>query len=119
MPKIKQINSFLLRISNAFTNRLDVAILRLPNGLDYSEINQNVNPIFKPFNGLMSQSSVITLDSFNGSVNNTGELTILRAPHLQLMHVDSNLNLAEMASSQSTITEPQPGKIYIIYTYDK
>lgn len=97
--------------SNAFTNRLAVAILRLPNGLDYSEINQNVNPTFKPFNGLMSQTSVLTLDSFTGeSVCNTGDITVLKSPHLQLMHIDSNLNLAGMVSAQSTITEPQPGK---------
>lgn len=93
----------MCRCSNAFTNRLAVAILRLPNGLDYSEIDQDVNPAFKSFSGLMTQSSIITLDSFNG----TGELTVLRAPHLDLMHVDSNLNLAGMASAHSTITEPQ------------
>lgn len=51
----------------------------------------------------MTQSSMITLDSFNG----TGELTVLRTPHIELMHVDSNLNLSGMASAQSTITEPQ------------
>lgn len=63
----------------------------------------------------MSQSSVITLDSFSSdSICNTNEITVLKSPHLQLMHVDSNLNLAGMVSAQSTITEPQPRELLLV-----
>lgn len=76
-----------------------LAILRMPKGMDYSYLSLEVD------NDSMDSP---TLNQSNSSLPATGDLTI--SGNRNLMHADSNLNLAGMASSQTTITTPQPRK---------
>lgn len=81
-----------------------VAILRLPKGLDYSHLNIEVSAAFASNGNLTTHSSTSNLGQ--SSEHATGDLKAADAS--QLMHADSNLNLAGMISSNSTITVPQP-----------
>lgn len=87
----------------AFDNRVALAILRMPKGMDYSYLNLEVNNDLT-FNGLDSP----TINQSHSSLPATGDLIL--SGNRNLMHADSNLNLAGMASSQTTITTPQPRK---------
>lgn len=89
--------------SNAFDNRVALAILRMPKGMDYSYLNLEVNNDLT-FNGLDSP----TINQSHLSLPATGDLIL--SGNRNLMHADSNLNLAGMASAQTTITTPQPRK---------
>lgn len=80
-----------------------LAILRMPNGMDYSYLNLEVNNDLT-FSGLDSP----TMNQSHSSLAATGELIL--SGNRNLMHADSNLNLAGMASSQTTITTPQQRK---------
>lgn len=79
-----------------------LAILRLPNGLDFSHLNTEI------------VSSPGGLPDLNGSHNNLQAIsTIITEDGLtvpqKLMHVDSNFSLDLLAGSNSTtITIPQP-----------
>lgn len=89
---------FFLLYSYAFSNRLAVAILRLPNGLDLS---LDVEVDTTPPNGLTTPSSSFT--NFNNMDNN------LRKDLLQsqsqnggastIMHADSYLNIYKIPST--------------------
>lgn len=71
--------------SNAFIYRTAIAILRMPNGLDYSFIlpqpNGGANHAFEHSN--------------NSSSNN------LHVASSRIMHVDSNMNLPDIDSNPS------------------
>lgn len=97
----EQLISLTYHFSNALNDRMALAILRMPKGMDYSYLNLEVNHD----NGFDSP----TINQSNTSLAGTGDLILTSNRHL--MHADSNLNLAGMASSQSTITTPQPRKI--------
>lgn len=87
--------------SKAFTFRMAVAILRLPKGQDYSHLNlEVVNPAFST-NGLLTRNDSAISNLGQSPEHITGDLKAS-----QLMHADSNLNLAGMISSHSTITAP-------------
>lgn len=83
----------------AFSLRMGVALLRLPDGLDFSELNPEIS--YAGSNGL-------------GHINtaNAKGFTNLLAPQgnaaSELLHVDSNLNLAGLDSANSSYTVPQP-----------
>lgn len=79
-----------------------LAILRMPKGMDYSYLNLEIDNDLT-INGLDSP----TIAS-HSSLAATGDLTL--SGNRNLMHADSNLNLAGMASSQTTLTTPQPRK---------
>lgn len=88
-----------------------LAILRLPDGLDYSHLNMEVhNAAFNLNDECMTRnSSSSNLGLSASSEHSTGELKAAS----QLMHADSNLNLAGMSSVQSTIhTNPQPSTLF-------
>lgn len=85
-----------------------LAILRMPNGMDYSYLNLEVNNDLTQ-NGLDSP----TINQSNSSLAATGDLLVSSNRHL--MHADSNLNLAGMTSSTNTITIPQPGKKFHVF----
>lgn len=79
-----------------------VGILRLPKGLDYSHLNiEVINQQTYASNGTLTRNSSIS--------NLGGELATneLKAAS-QLMHADSNLNLAGINSTNSTITGLPP-----------
>lgn len=80
-----------------------VAILSLPNGIDFSDYK----PQYKN-TGILTKSS----SAINFNVNNTAD-DFLKLPRpLKMMHVDSNLNLEGLSSSNSnSITIPQPGEL--------
>lgn len=80
-----------------------LAILRMPKGLDYSYLNLEVNNDLT-YNGLDTP----IIDQSNSSLPATGDLILSGNPNL--MHADSNLNLAGMNSAQNTLTTPQPRK---------
>lgn len=83
--------------SNAFDCRMSVAILSMPNGVDFSEF-------YPQYKGSLSKSQ--SMKSFGRS---TDDLTLSIKP-MKLMHIDSNLNLEGLGSSNSnSITIPQPG----------
>lgn len=86
---------------------MSLAILRLPGGLDCSHLNMELhNAAFTMNDECMTRnSSSSNLGLSASSEHSTGELKAAS----QLMHADSNLNLAGMSSVQSTIhTNPQP-----------
>lgn len=90
--------------SNAFNQRAAVSILRLPNGLDFS----NFTPAFLPTpsihpNGVNTHESVVNMNSLGSSMD---EISIKRP---KFMHCDSNLNLEAMSNSNThSYTLPQP-----------
>lgn len=83
----------------AFSMRMGVAILRLPDGLDFSNLNPEIS--YSGSNGL-------------GHINtaNAKDFTNILVPQgnatSDLLHVDSNLNLAALDSTNSSYTLPQP-----------
>ncbi|GAB0086660.1 bumetanide-sensitive sodium-(potassium)-chloride cotransporter [Sergentomyia squamirostris] len=96
--------SYFTILHNAFTNRLSVAILRLPNGTDYSHLNVEI-PHTPVHGGLTASNSSVNLNTIYG--NMTGELLAIR-PN-RFMHADSNLNLAALGTSnQNSLTIPMP-----------
>lgn len=77
-----------------------VAILSMPSGVDFSDF-------FPQYKGISHSHS---MKSFGRS---TDDLTLSIKP-LKLMHIDSNLNLEGLGSSNSnSITIPQPGTIAV------
>ncbi|XP_059611500.1 bumetanide-sensitive sodium-(potassium)-chloride cotransporter isoform X2 [Phlebotomus argentipes] len=95
--------SYFTVLHNAFTNRLSVAILRLPNGTDFSHLNVDIPNT--PHGGLTANSSTANFNSLDGIV--TGELLAIR-PN-RFMHADSNLNLSALGTStQNSLTIPMP-----------
>lgn len=84
-----------------------VAILRMPAGLDYSHLNIEVhNAAFSMLDESLTRSS--SSSNFGLSTSSAQATGDLKAAS-QLMHADSNLNLAGMTSTHSTITtSPQP-----------
>lgn len=86
--------------SNAFSQRMGVALLRLPNGLDFSELSPEVTI---PPNSL-SHMNTANAQGF------TNELMPAANAASELLHIDSNLNLASMdsPSPNSSYTMPQP-----------
>lgn len=89
-----------LFLSNAFSLRMGVALLHLPTGIDFSDLNPEIS--YASFdNGL----------SHINTPNAKGFANLLMPPSnaaADLLHVDSNLNLAALDSPNSTSTIPQP-----------
>jgi len=77
---------------------MGVALLRLPNGLDFSELSSEV---VLPPNG-MGHLHTANAQGF------TNELMPAANAASELLHIDSNLNLAGMDSPNSSFTMPQP-----------
>lgn len=91
--------------SNAFDYRVAIAILRLPNGLDYSFLKPEYIPAAPYKNIATCYDNPIAISNDNLSVKPS-----------KLMHVDSNLNLEAMDHSNSngnSYTTPQRGKYSI------
>lgn len=78
---------------------MGVAVLRLPNGLDFSELTPKV---------VMPDNGMGHLNTANGQGFANELLTAANAAS-ELLHIDSNLNLANMdsASPQNSYTMPQ------------
>ncbi|XP_037815432.1 bumetanide-sensitive sodium-(potassium)-chloride cotransporter [Lucilia sericata] len=95
----QEVESYFNILNMSFSLRMGVAILRLPDGLDFSELNPEIS--YSGSNGL-------------GHINtaNAKGFTNLLVPQgnaaSELLHVDSNLNLAAMDSANSSLTVPQP-----------
>ncbi|TMW51827.1 hypothetical protein DOY81_003072 [Sarcophaga bullata] len=95
----QEVDSYFNILNMAFSLRMGVALLRLPDGLDFSELNPEIS--YAGSNGL-------------GHINtaNAKGFTNLLAPQgntaSDLLHVDSNLNLAGLDSANSSYTVPQP-----------
>ncbi|XP_055901936.1 bumetanide-sensitive sodium-(potassium)-chloride cotransporter isoform X2 [Eupeodes corollae] len=96
----EEVSSYFEILHNAFSLRMGVAILRVPDGLDFSELNHEIRTPAPAING----NALNHLQS-QGVANMT-------IPHMQatsdILHVDSNLNLPGMISATSTLTVPQP-----------
>lgn len=97
----KELIAYFNVLDNAFDNRMAVAILRLQNGLDYSDLNTQINQmgIDNP-NFLLSNST--------NSLNISGDPANMIKPK-PLMHADSNLNI-DISSSHTSINIPVPQK---------
>lgn len=82
-----------------------VAIFRLPNGLDFSDLTPEYTSVHMDTNGLTANSSFSNLNSLTVSNDD------LLKPS-KLMHCDSNLNLEGMIthsnSNTNSYTLPQP-----------
>lgn len=76
-----------------------LAILRMPDGMDYSFLNLEINNDLT-LNGLDSPS----INQSHSSLPATGDLIL--STKRNLMHVDSNLNLHGMAAAEQTVTSP-------------
>lgn len=91
--------NYFISCSNAFSQRMGVAVLRLPNGLDFSELTPKV---VMPNNG-MGHLNTANAQGF------ANELLPAANAASELLHIDSNLNLANMdnASPNNSYTMPQ------------
>ena len=79
-----------------------VAILSLPNGIDFSDYQPQYTKI-SGHPGLTHSASI------NFLAHSDNDLTV---KPMKLMHVDSNLNLEGLSSSNSnSITIPQQGEL--------
>ncbi|KAH8330958.1 hypothetical protein KR067_009485 [Drosophila pandora] len=94
----EEVESYFAILYNAFSQRMGVALLRLPNGLDFSELNSEVT---MPAVG-MGHMHTANAQGF------TNELMPAANAASELLHIDSNLNLASMDSPNSSFTMPQP-----------
>lgn len=95
----EEVESYFNILNNAFSLRMGVAILRLPDGMDFSELNPEIS--YSGSNGL----------GHVNTANAKGFTNILMPPGTaasELLHVDSNLNLAGYDSTESSYTVPQP-----------
>ncbi|KAF2899446.1 hypothetical protein ILUMI_06729 [Ignelater luminosus] len=81
----------------AFENRLSVAILRLPEGLDYSRIIEEED------HGAIS-SADLTLSQ----PPSRAEHCLHTSPSTHMMHADSNLNIAHLGVSESIVSSAFP-----------
>lgn len=92
-----------------------VAILRMPDGLDYSHLNIEVhNAAFSMLDESMTRNS--SSSNFGLSTSSAQATGDLKAAS-QLMHADSNLNLAGMTSTHSTITTSPQLRMFISTYY--
>lgn len=83
-----------------------VAILRLPNGLDFSDLEVQVDNVdTTPPNGLATpNSSVTNLGTLENGISNKLRRGILQANLTNgnsIMHADSYLNISKIATSSS------------------
>ncbi|XP_073839221.1 sodium potassium chloride cotransporter isoform X2 [Musca autumnalis] len=93
------VEGYFNTVNLAFSSRMGVAILRLPGGINFSELNSEI--LYSEANGL----------GHLNTANAKGFTNLLMPPAnaaSELLHIDSNLNLAGMDSAQSSYTLPQP-----------
>lgn len=99
-----------------------VAILRLPNGLDFSHLNLDIASTPQP-NGITTSSSSASnlgqLEHNSGTNLRKGVFRPLNTGASNIMHADSYLNISGLSNSSSTINVPQLGKeirnLFIFY----
>lgn len=99
-------NFIIYIFSNAFDCRMAVAIVRLPNGLDFSDLTPDYTSVHMDTNGLTANSS---FSNFNSLTVSNDDLSLKPS---KLMHCDSNMNLEGMMTHSNTnsYTLPQPRK---------
>ncbi|XP_017467653.1 PREDICTED: bumetanide-sensitive sodium-(potassium)-chloride cotransporter [Rhagoletis zephyria] len=83
------VESYFNILYNAFSQRMGVVILRLPNGLEFSELNPEI-----PSNGRHVHNA--------NELGYTNALVPSANAASELLHVDSNLNLAGIDSTNSS-----------------
>ncbi|XP_055375446.1 bumetanide-sensitive sodium-(potassium)-chloride cotransporter [Condylostylus longicornis] len=101
-PK-EEVSSYFNVLYHAFSLRMAVAILRLPNGIDFSDLQQYIEPKISYPNG------AFTNPAFSDSIENVSAPALNVPRTSEIFHVDSNLNIAGMISSSSTISNNQSG----------
>ncbi|XP_037950069.1 bumetanide-sensitive sodium-(potassium)-chloride cotransporter-like [Teleopsis dalmanni] len=92
--KKEDIETYFNILYSAFSHRMGVAILRLPNGLDFSDLNQEIT--VSSYNALNHLQTVNAQGFSNPTMLDTTAAS-------DLLHIDSNLNLAGMDSTSSSI----------------
>lgn len=99
--------------SYAFSNRLAVAILRMPKGLDYSHLNIEVNAFTPSGGGLTSSSSISNLTQLDNTSETNGKNKLTKTDtEPTIMPADSYLNLTTLATPNGNeVGSRQPGKI--------
>nr|XP_014091112.1 bumetanide-sensitive sodium-(potassium)-chloride cotransporter [Bactrocera oleae] len=85
------VESYFNILYNTFSQRMGVVILRLPNGLEFSELNPEI-----PINGRHMHNA--------NELGYTNALMPSANVASELLHVDSNLNLAGIDSTNSSFT---------------
>jgi len=90
-----------------------VAILRLPNGINFSYLNLDIQFSDTPPVGLSVNNSNAQLPTVMSSSNLSvydGMIGDINVKSRKLMHADSNLNIEALGgnSNSNTITVPQP-----------
>ncbi|EDW68151.1 bumetanide-sensitive sodium-(potassium)-chloride cotransporter [Drosophila virilis] len=95
----EEVESYFAILHNAFSQRMGVALLRLPNGLDFSELTPEVT---------MPEGNLGHLQTANAQ-GFANELLPAANAASELLHIDSNLNLASMdsPSPNASFTMPQ------------
>lgn len=106
------LNGNIFVYSYAFSNRLAVAILRMPKGLDYSHLNIEVNAFTPSGGGLTSSSSISNLTQLDNTSETNGKNKLTKtATEPTIMPADSYLNLTTLASPNGNENgNRQPGK---------
>ncbi|XP_030375779.1 bumetanide-sensitive sodium-(potassium)-chloride cotransporter isoform X2 [Scaptodrosophila lebanonensis] len=91
----EEVESYFDILYNAFSQRMGVCVLRLTNGLDFSELRHDLKA---PINGTNKQGI-------------TNELIPAANAASELLHIDSNLNLASMDSTNLSYNAAQPAPL--------
>ncbi|XP_062565625.1 bumetanide-sensitive sodium-(potassium)-chloride cotransporter isoform X2 [Armigeres subalbatus] len=95
---VKDLLTYYNVLHDSFDCRMALAILRLPNGLDFSDLNAEIvtRPVATPDNLKESNNAISTISSDG-----------LRPPQ-KLMHIDSNLNLESYGGSTNQLSSVTP-----------
>lgn len=91
--------------SNAFSLRMGVALLHLPNGLDFSHLNPNIICTEQIFDNLNNDEIIKNKGYINPLMSPASICEHDSTPELH--HIDSNLSFNEIESVNSTFTIPQ------------
>lgn len=100
----KDLTAYFNVLHNAFDNRLAVAILRLPNGLDYSHLNTEVHINMADIPEVLTPSNTGSINNLNTVHGSIDVLNSVTHPARRFMHTDSNLNSDMLHSALRTRT---------------
>jgi hypothetical protein len=92
---LEKLVRFILHFSDAFENRMAVAILRLPDGLDYSKLTDDAEPHAYDNGGFSPTSSSQYLTGGDQS---------------GFLRVDSNVSIAQLGNHPSDVSLSVIGK---------
>ncbi|XP_037954068.1 bumetanide-sensitive sodium-(potassium)-chloride cotransporter-like isoform X2 [Teleopsis dalmanni] len=97
----EEVETYFNILYNSFSQRLGVVILRLNNGLDFSGVKLECTTPTTP----MQDFQIVRTFGFNNPVS------VASVTASELLHVDSNLNLASLDTPNIGIAESEPNLV--------